>query len=131
MSSKENFLNYIKSRQDLILLGEYINLSTGISAKCTVCGNTFSRNGGPWRPTPQNLMKGRGCFLCGYKKLALAKRKNLPKIVRQTKSISLLVKRLMLLFQKSKLTIQQKIALLNLNIGIDIQNWQELHPEAE
>jgi very-short-patch-repair endonuclease len=85
MSSKKNFFVYIKSRQDLIFLGEYVNLSTGIRAKCAICGNESSRNGGPWKPTPQNLMRGRGCYLCGYKKLAITKRKNLPKIVRQTK----------------------------------------------
>lgn len=73
------------SRQDLILLGDYVNSSTGISAKCAICGNEASRNGGQWKPTPQNLMKGRGCYLCGYKKLALAKTKSLPKIIRQTK----------------------------------------------
>lgn len=85
MSTKEDFFNYIKSRQDLVLLGEYVNSSIGIRAKCTICGNESSRNGGPWTPTPKNLMKGRGCYLCGYKKLAIAKTKNLPKIIRQTK----------------------------------------------
>lgn len=73
------------SRQDLILLGDYVNSSTGIKAKCAICGNEASRNGGQWEPTPQNLMKGRGCYLCGYKKLALAKTKNFQKIIRQTK----------------------------------------------
>jgi very-short-patch-repair endonuclease len=85
MSAKEKFFNYIKTRQDLILLGEYVNSSIGISAKCAICGNESSRNGGSWKPTPQSLMKGRGCYLCGYKKLAISKTKNLPKIIRQTK----------------------------------------------
>ena len=85
MNAREAFFEYLRTRQDLILLGEYVNSSTGISAKCAICGNESSRNGGPWKPTPQNLMKGRGCYLCGYKKLAIAKTKNLPKIIRQTK----------------------------------------------
>lgn len=85
MSPKEKFLKYMASRQDLILLGDYVNSSTGINAKCATCGNEASRNGGSWKPTPQNLMKGRGCYLCGYKKLALSKTKNLPKVIRQTK----------------------------------------------
>lgn len=85
MRPKEKFLKYMASRQDLILLGDYVNSTTGIKAKCAICGNEASRNGGQWEPTPQNLMKGRGCYLCGYKKLALSKTKNLPKIIRQTK----------------------------------------------
>lgn len=44
MSFHERFLEYLRTHADLILLGDYVNSSSGISVEYGICGNKFDQN---------------------------------------------------------------------------------------
>lgn len=56
-----------KVRQDLEIIGEYINNSTPIECQCKVCGYK-------WFVSPNKLTQGRGCPLCSSTKMSSGER---------------------------------------------------------
>ncbi len=53
---------------DIEVIGEYVNSSTPISVKCTICNNV-------WNPTANNLIRGNShCPICSKKKKGEARR---------------------------------------------------------
>lgn len=49
------------------VLGEYSNYATKVNVRCKICQHE-------WAATPNNLLSGKGCPVCGIKKNADAKR---------------------------------------------------------
>lgn len=61
----------IEKNPNVIVLGEYIDAKTNILVECKMCGNR-------WEAKPDKLRIGRGCRICGHKKV----KKKLMKPVR-------------------------------------------------
>ena len=58
--STEEFIDKLKQvNQDIIVIGKYTNMTTGIKCKCKKCGHI-------WNPLPNNLLYGKvtGCPKC-------------------------------------------------------------------
>lgn len=60
--TREEFIEEMKIvNPDIEIIGEYKNSRTGISCRCKVCG--YGKDG-DWKPTPSNLLQGKGCQRC-------------------------------------------------------------------
>lgn len=62
--TNEEFVSELNEKSPKIMpLDEYVNTSTKIRAKCTICGNV-------WNVRPSDLLSGTGCPSCAKKKRA-------------------------------------------------------------
>ena len=63
MSEKEFLKKVRELNPDIDIIGSFLGRKSKIKCRCKKCNNT-------WESTPQSLLSGRGCKLCGYKKTA-------------------------------------------------------------
>lgn len=80
--STEDFINEMKIKQPNIeIQGDYINNKTPIKCNCCICGNV-------WNPRPDQLVRGQGCPICGYKKRIKSQTKSHEQFVKEIKLIN-------------------------------------------
>lgn len=72
-------LNEINS--DVEILSEYKNSSTYVKCRCKI-------DGYEWYALPYNLLLGKGCKICGYRRLGEIKRKPHEQFVREMQGIN-------------------------------------------
>lgn len=76
----EDFIKDLKKvNPDIEPLSTYLNSSTYIDCRCSVCGNV-------WRAKPGNLLSGRGCNKCANKLRGMKYRKSQELFVSQVAS---------------------------------------------
>lgn len=62
----------VLNNPNIEVLGEYFNYSTKVRVRCKICQNE-------WAATPNNLLSGKGCPICGAKRNADSRRKSQQK----------------------------------------------------
>lgn len=63
---------------DLEICGEYVNITTKIKCRCKI-HDVISYK------TPKDILKGQGCYKCGYEKLSQARSKDFSEVEKQLK----------------------------------------------
>lgn len=73
---EEFILQMHQKNKDVEILSEYIKDSIKVRCKCKICG--FE-----WESTPSNLLQGKGCKQCHFRKLSLIKMKTHEQFVKE------------------------------------------------
>ena len=63
------------------ILSEYIKDNERVKCECSVCGRI-------WNPKASNILQGKGCSNCHFKKLSRIKRKTTEQFIYEMKSIN-------------------------------------------
>lgn len=69
LTHQEFVMRLRKINPNIIVLGNYVGYKTSILCKCMIDGNE-------WSPTPSDLLQGKGCPLCGFRRQSEIKRNN-------------------------------------------------------
>lgn len=79
VTQEEFVIKMSRIHPDIAITGKYVNYSTPVSCRCTICGNQFSS-------APSNLMSGRGCKKCGRARAALLTTKSNDEFLEKLKN---------------------------------------------
>ena len=63
------------------ILGRYVSALTKIDCECKICGHR-------WSATPNNLLKGKGCFVCKGQKISKSRTKSHDSFIYELKKVN-------------------------------------------
>lgn len=79
--TQDEFIRELQAiNPNITVLGTYVKYSAPIQVSCDVCGHV-------WMSTPNSLLQGQGCPVCGHKSSGLKRRKSDTEFKNQMKEI--------------------------------------------